>query len=67
MNDDMFEKIKDLRQRRIKWIIIFKKFQKEFNTVSDIRLSFGRELNKRGIILEHKDTFQRYREFMQEK
>ncbi len=67
MNDDMFEKIKDLRKRKTEWITIFKKFQKEFNTVSDIRLSFGRELNKRGIILEHKDTFQRYREFMQEK
>ncbi len=68
MNDEIFETIKLMRETRATWLEIFKKYERELNlkTISDIRLGFGREMNKRGIILEHKDAFQRYREFMQD-
>lgn len=68
MNDETFETIKLMRETKASWLEIFKKYEHELNLscISDIRLAFGREMIKRGIIFEDKSSFQRYREFMKE-
>lgn len=69
MNDEIFETIKLMREKRTSWLDIFKKYENEFKlkSVSEIRLTFGREMIKRGIKIEYQDLFQRYREFMGDK
>lgn len=69
MNDEIFEIIKLMREKRASWLEIFKKYENEFKlkSISEIKLIFGREMIKRGIKIEYQDTFQRYREFMAEK
>ncbi len=54
MKDETFEMIKDCRKRRILWVNIYKQLNdvKQFPTVSALKICFGRELQKRGMILE---------------